>query len=714
MDSIKMNFEYLYRKNLTLTKQYKKYLHLTEYETNTYKHNAYVVDTLDTFCKRNDIDLTGEVEEKSFDFSSGVATWKGYGEKYQLTNPTFSINNQNYKQYTLLIENPNEVNITLKCQNFDQDYEIEAGKSILIDQLWSKASTVAESVTYSYYCEAYNCISTSATTFTAVKDIEVKKEFDYAPVIYDNGWDYTKAAIKVTNKNDYSVTYYDRDINDAGYVDIEAGGSVYYYHDWTQSMYIEESHTFSGYFSKSGYVDSDVSSLTVTKEAYVKPTIPYAPVYEENNNTYDQCTVKITNNNSYSVTLYDRDLSTNPEIAAGKSYTYDYAWTNDKYTSESHTFSGYFAKSGYNSSDTGKVTIDKPVYVKTKIPYSPVISISNNTYTGYTVLVQNPNAYTCTFYSQDLDGSLTITSGSFKSFSVSWSSTQTSHTVSGYFSATDHYDSDTGYSESATRPSKPTLSKPSIEEHSNTYTQLGLRYVNNASVTVTMTIDGTDYTVASGGYKDILYSWYSYSTMTKSCTVSADNYNSNSASETFTRPSLPKLTAPSLSINNNTYDNVQFNIYNPNSTSCSCYDTGGNLLTTIDAYKSDDITYTYTGNSKTLSCYFMGDSTTCLDSSLSSITASRPDKPVLSAPIMSYAKGTGVYKTKYKVTISNGNSTNVSCTYSGPDVDSYTVNINANSYTYFYVDVISTGSRTYEATFSASGYDTVSSSLTIN
>ena len=615
-----MFWEYIFGKNMTYTYKFKEYYHLKETEDTITTKKGYVCDSIETFLLRNPVDY--EIESKSFNWSNGTVDVTCYKEIYKLPTPVVEMNAQTYSQYSLKITNTGIADVTLYSQNFPEGttYDIKAGKSIVLEYSWSSSSaSVPETVNYKMYFSAYRCTDSDVVEFKAIKETEEKKEFSYDPVITTNGNTYSYCEIMVTNKNNVDVTYYDRDVNDSGYIDIGAGESIYYTHDWS----------------------------------------------------------------------------------------------NDMYTSESHTFSGYFSASGYTSSDTSSLTVDKPVYVKTKIAKKPVITLSSNSYTSYTVIVTNNNLYTVSFYSQDFDGALTISSGSSKSFTISWGTSATSHTVSGYFSATNYYDSDYG-TLSVTRPSKPTLTAPSIEEHTNTYTQLGLRYKNNASVTVTMVIDGTSYTVKSLEYKDITYSWYTATTMTKSCTVSADNYNSNSASETFTRPSLPKLTAPTLSINNNTYDNVQFSIYNPNSTTCSLYDTSGTLLMTLGAYKSDNLTYTYTGTSKTLSCYFMGDSTTCLDSSLSSLTATRPSKPTLSAPQITYTQGTGTYKTKYLVNVYNPNSVACTLNYSGTDITSDSHSISAKGNYGWYVDVLTTyTSRTYKATLSASGYDDVSSSLTI-
>ena len=616
-----MFWEYIFGKNMTYTYKFKEYYHLKETEDTITTKKGYVCDSIETFLLRNPVDY--EIESKSFNWNNGTVDVTCYKEIYKLPTPVIEMNAQTYSQYSLKITNTGIADVTLYSQNFPEGttYDIKAGKSIVLEYSWSSSSaSVPETVNYKMYFSAYRCTDSDVVEFKAIKETEEKKEFSYAPVITTNGNTYSYCEIMVTNKNNVDVTYYDRDVNDSGYIDIGAGESIYYTHDWS----------------------------------------------------------------------------------------------NDMYTSESHTFSGYFSASGYTSSDTSLLTVDKPVYVKTKIAKKPVITLSSNSYTSYTVIVTNNNLYTVAFYSQDLDGALNISSGSSKSFTISWGTTSTSHTVSGYFSAYDYYDSDYG-TLSVTRPDKPTLTAPSIEEHTNTYTQLGLRYKNNASVKVTMTIDGTSYTISSGGYKDIIYSWYSATTMTKSCTVSADNYNSNSASETFTRPSLPKLAAPTLDIMSNTYEAVIFTVYNPNSVSADVYDTGGNcIISQLSPYSDQQYGKYYTGTAYTLSCYFMGDSTTCLDSSLSSLTATRPSKPTLSAPQITYTQGTGTYKTKYLVNVYNPNSVACTLNYSGTDITSDSHSISAKGNYGWYVDVITTyTSRTYKATLSASGYDDVSSSLTI-
>ena len=80
--------------------------------------------------------------------------------------------------------------------------------------------------------------------------------------------------------------------------------------------------------------------------------------------------------------------------------------------------------------------------------------------------------------------------------------------------------------------------------------------------------------------------------------------------------------------------------------------------------------------------------------------------PTLTKPTITYSQGTGTYKTKYMVRFDNPNSTNATIHYSGSDISSYSVNVNAGSFTYVYVDILSTTTRTYTAYFTKDGYGT--------
>ncbi len=81
------------------------------------------------------------------------------------------------------------------------------------------------------------------------------------------------------------------------------------------------------------------------------------------------------------------------------------------------------------------------------------------------------------------------------------------------------------------------------------------------------------------------------------------------------------------------------------------------------------------------------------------------ETPTLSAPSITYSQGTGTYKTKYKVTLYNYNSTNAKIHYSGSDIEDYSVNVGAGSFTYFYVEYLSLEDRTYSAYFTKDGYN---------
>lgn len=86
---------------------------------------------------------------------------------------------------------------------------------------------------------------------------------------------------------------------------------------------------------------------------------------------------------------------------------------------------------------------------------SPTLTLKSNTGTNYTIEVSNPNSVLCAFYSQDLlddyGGSIDVPANGTNTFTLTWASTATTHTVSGYLQANDYENSDT-VSISVTRP----------------------------------------------------------------------------------------------------------------------------------------------------------------------------------------------------------------------------------------------------------------------
>lgn len=216
-----MFWEYIFGKNMTYTYKFKQYYHLTTTEDTVTTKKGYVCDSIDTFLLRNPVDYT--IETKSFNWSNGTVDVTCYKEIYQLPTPVVTMNSQTYSQYTLKIENTGKADVTLYSQNFEQTYDIKAGRSITLDFKWSSSSASSpETVLYKMYFSAYHCTDSAVCEFKAIKETEEKKDFSYAPVITSNGNTYTYCEIMVTNKNSIDVTYYDRDVSDSGYIDIGA------------------------------------------------------------------------------------------------------------------------------------------------------------------------------------------------------------------------------------------------------------------------------------------------------------------------------------------------------------------------------------------------------------------------------------------------------------------------------------------------------------
>lgn len=426
---------------------------------------------------------------------------------------------------------------------------------------------------------------------------------------------------------------------------------------------------------------------------------------------------KITLTDYYKTYLHETTYSKSTSTVKG--YVVD---TETTFFKRNTTFDNVISKSFSYSSGTATRYSYGSKYSLSK----PVISLNNNTYTQCTMKVYNPNPVTVTYYDRDVNSSgyTTISAYGTITYSYTWSGgiyDTESHTFSGYVEAYQCYGSSTD-SETVSKPYdvKPTLTKPSITILNNTNYSFTVRYTNNASTSVTMYTYNGNFSLSSGGTKDFLVTWSSSSVSLYAWASKTDYNDSDTARTTVTRPAKTTLDDPIISLNNNTYTQCSISVKNPNSVKCTYYDRDVNSSGYIDISANSSITYDYAWSkgqyekeSHTFSGYL--ESSGYEGSSTSSLSVDKPydTKPILSSPIISYAKGTGIYKTKYKITIRNGNSTNVTCSYTGPDIDGYTVNINANSFTYFYVDVLAIEDRTYKAVFSKSGYDDVSSTMTI-
>lgn len=412
-----------------------------------------------------------------------------------------------------------------------------------------------------------------------------------------------------------------------------------------------------------------------------------------------------------------------------KQYLHQSSYTKSVSTKKAYivdTSTTFFARnstSGVTTSTSYNYTSSSATRYRYGSKYTltkPQLSTSANTYTKCTIKVYNPNDTSVNYWDDNI-GYTTISAYGSYTYSYSWKNdqyTSESKTFKGYFTATNCYSSSTS-SLSVDKPydAKPTLTKPSITINYNTNYSFSVTYTNNASVTATLYTYNGNVSLTSGSSKTYTNIW-STSSVSLYAYASASGYTtSDTVRTTLTRPSLITPTAPSLDIMSNTYDNWIATIYNPNDVEFDVYDNGGTLIVSkLSPKSSQQYGDSWSGTSHTLKCYFMGDGTTYSDSAMSSLTITRPDAPkpsTMNSPAITYAKGTGNYKTKWKITVTNTNSFNVSATISGDDITTYTVNINANSFTYFYVDILAIEERTYKAIFSKDGYSDTSSTLTI-
>lgn len=187
---------------------------------------------------------------------------------------------------------------------------------------------------------------------------------------------------------------------------------------------------------------------------------------------------------------------------------------------------------------------------------------------------------------------------------------------------------------------------------------------------------------------------------------------SDDTKKTITKPKI-KLSAPTLAINSNTYESVQFKITNTNDLAVDIVDTSGSTIASLSSYGSDLVTYTYYASTKTLSVKAHTYDSDYEDSSLASLTATRPSQSTLTAPNVSFARGTGTLtKNKYIITITNNNSIAVNYSITGTDL-SQSGTISANSSITTSVDYLSTSARSYITVFSATGCSDASTTITI-
>lgn len=270
-----------------------------------------------------------------------------------------------------------------------------------------------------------------------------------SPTITEYSQNYDEFTVKVYNPNDVSCTFYSQNLADGQTYDIDSKKYITLTFSWDKASTEEESKTITGYFESNNCTGSSTSSCTIDKDVYVKPSIDYNPVFSTTSNDYNSCTYKVTNNNSYGVYYTSQDLSQDYYIESGGYVLFDYTWSYDEYTSESHTFAGYFIKSGYTDTSVVRYTINKPTETKSTCP-TPSISINGNSYTYAEFAVTNTNTiYGFTFYYDN--GSSSVSVGAGKTVYIQKSYSGSSITLRGYFAKSGWYDSSV-VSKTATRP----------------------------------------------------------------------------------------------------------------------------------------------------------------------------------------------------------------------------------------------------------------------
>lgn len=368
----------------------------------------------------------------------------------------------------------------------------------------------------------------------------------------------------------------------------------------TPSDYIK---TFSGYKfnSISPSSEFDLYKTTTITISYLVGGKLDSPVFSEYSQDADDVTFKVTNTNSDTVTLYyvinPSDIPTSAEdiINATDHYIITSISTSAKDTlpwgsDTSITLYGVFGSTShsttYDDSNVSSITIYKRELSK------PVITLSSQTSTSFTVNVYNPNFMSVA--ATDLEGNIEIISSrSSKTFTYSWSGATQTVTItlskSGYTSATD--------SKTFTRPIE--LKAPTYTEVSNTTEKL-IFTINNPN-SVDATYSGNSTVIAANQSMTITHIWASSSdTYTPSgYFYDGVNIRSDVGSYTFTKPSIPtiQLIAPTITYTKVSVASVNMwrvTIKNLNSVDVTCYISGVKSDTkSIDANSSTSFDIAY-------------------------------------------------------------------------------------------------------------------------
>lgn len=320
------------------------------------------------------------------------------------------------------------------------------GCPLVFDSITWKDTITEDGVTYTLKSSTSGG-STSLATYEQVAQLT-------SPTYEEGQNTYTQYSIIVTNPNDVAVTFYSQDLLDdyGGSVDIKANSSTEIKLTWGTTA---TSHTVKGYVSATGYKDSDNSSITIDRPAETQYTLTvnyYVSNVASGTKYYEIAGSQVVHISDYKVSVDNAVFSTSDPSE-------DFAMDN-----KNQSLNMYYI---------GKLT-------------SPTYEEGNKDFYQYDIDIYNPNDVDCDFYSQDLSdygGSVIIKSKETKTITLTWASGATSHTFSGYLSATDYADSTTK-TITIDRPTITSLVKPTLVVQNETTSEFDLFIYNSNEVEV--------------------------------------------------------------------------------------------------------------------------------------------------------------------------------------------------------------------------------------
>ena len=279
----------------------------------------------------------------------------------------------------------------------------------------------------------------------------------------------------------------------------------------------------------------------------------------------------------------------------------------------------YTLKSATSGGSTSLATYEQSATKLTE----PTLEEGQNTYDRYEINITNPNDVTCQFYSQDLSeygGSVDIEAGATYSLTLTWGTTESSHTAKGYFSANGYKDSEND-TLTITRPAE------------TTYTLTVNYYVSNVP-------SGTKY-YEIGGSQLVKISDYKISVDNASYSTSdpSEDFGMNNKNQTLNMYYIGKLTAPILEEKNKDFNQYTIDVTNPNDVTCDFYskelidDYGGSVTIEAGATFEMELTWGSGSTSHVVSGYLGASGYN--NSNMQTITVERPTISSLFNPILS-------------------------------------------------------------------------------